>query len=115
LVLPPAAVEQARASIANATAAAHGIGGTDGQQLLAVARQGFIDGASTGLRIASVVAAVGAIAAWRFLPTHTQAKPGPNRSGGSDATLTPPQPSVEVVPPVRRASSPIVRNSDIVP
>jgi Major Facilitator Superfamily len=91
--LPPAVIEQAQASIANATAAAHGIGGTGGRQLLAVARQGFIDGASTGLLIASVVAALGAIAAWRFLPAQAQATSGPNRpAGGSHVTPAVPQP-----------------------
>jgi hypothetical protein len=67
--LPPELVEHAQASIANAAAVAHRLGGIEGQQLLVVARQGFIDGASTGLLIASVVAAVGAIAAWKFLPS----------------------------------------------
>jgi EmrB/QacA subfamily drug resistance transporter len=91
--LSPAVIEKAQASIANATAAAHGIGGTGGRQLLAVARQGFIDGASTGLLIASVVAALGAIAAWRFLPAQAQATSGPNRpAGGSHVTPAAPQP-----------------------
>jgi len=66
--LPPEAVERARSSIANAVAVADGIGGTAGRQLLAAARQGFVDGASTGLLIAAVVAALGAVAAWRYLP-----------------------------------------------
>jgi MFS transporter, DHA2 family, multidrug resistance protein len=56
--VPPEAVEQARASIANAAAVAHRLGGTEGEQLRMVAKQGFIDGAGTGLLIASVVAAL---------------------------------------------------------
>lgn len=66
--LSPAAVERAQASIANAVAVANGTGGPAGQQLLEAARQGFVDGASTGLLIAAVVAALGAVAAWRYLP-----------------------------------------------
>jgi EmrB/QacA subfamily drug resistance transporter len=66
--LPPEAVEQAQSSIANAVAVANRIGGSTGEHLLVIARGGFIDGASTGLSIAAAVAALGAIAAWCFLP-----------------------------------------------
>jgi EmrB/QacA subfamily drug resistance transporter len=88
--LPPEAVEEAQASIVNAVAVAHRLGAPSGEQLLAVARRGFIDGATTGLLIAAVVAALGAIAVWRFLPAYSQATP----SGESDATAPPPQRAV---------------------
>jgi EmrB/QacA subfamily drug resistance transporter len=73
--VPPEAVEQAQSSLANAAAVAHRIGGIPGQHLLVVARQGFVDGASTGLSIAAAVAALGAIAAWCFLPTTAPTSP----------------------------------------
>jgi EmrB/QacA subfamily drug resistance transporter len=76
--LPPGAVERAQASIASAGAVAHELGGTAGQQLLAAARQGFVDGASTGLLIASAVAALGAVVAWRYLPASADPTSYPN-------------------------------------
>jgi hypothetical protein len=100
--LPPELVEQAQASIANAAAVAHRLGGTEGERLLEVARQGFIDGASTGLLIASVVAALGAIAAWRFLPSSAQATPRPHTpSDATDAGATPSHHTARPAPPAR--------------
>jgi EmrB/QacA subfamily drug resistance transporter len=80
--LPPDLVEQAQASITNAAAVAHRIGGTDGDHLLEVARQGFVNGASTGLLIASIVAGLGAIVAWRYLPPHARATPHASAPAG---------------------------------
>jgi EmrB/QacA subfamily drug resistance transporter len=104
--LPPELVEQAQASIANAAAVAHRLGGTEGERLLEVARQGFIDGASTGLLIASVVAALGAIAAWRFLPSSAQATPRPHTpSDATDAGATPSHHTARPAPPDRPGSA----------
>jgi EmrB/QacA subfamily drug resistance transporter len=80
--LPPDLVDQAQASIANAAAVAHRIGGTDGEHLLEVARQGFVTGASTGLLIASIVAGLGAMVAWRYLPPHARATPHASAPAG---------------------------------
>jgi EmrB/QacA subfamily drug resistance transporter len=80
--LPPDLVEQAQASIANAAAVAHRLGGTDGEHLLEVARQGFVNGASTGLLIASIVAGLGAMVAWRYLPPHARATPHASAPAG---------------------------------
>jgi EmrB/QacA subfamily drug resistance transporter len=80
--LPPDLVEQAQASITNAAAVAHRIGGTNGDHLLEVARQGFVNGASTGLLIASIVAGLGAIVAWRYLPPHARATPHASAPAG---------------------------------
>jgi EmrB/QacA subfamily drug resistance transporter len=104
--LPPELVEQAQASIANAAAVAHRLGGTEGERLLEVARQGFIDGASTGLVIASVVAALGAIAAWRFLPSSAQATPRPHTpSDATDAGATSSHHTARPAPPDRPGSA----------
>jgi EmrB/QacA subfamily drug resistance transporter len=86
--LPPDAVGQADASIANAVAAAQRIGGATGTQLLDVARRGFINGASTGLLIASLVAVLGAIAAWKFMPAFAPTTPDTApRSARSDTPM----------------------------
>jgi hypothetical protein len=68
-------VEQAQACIANAAAVAHRIGGTDGEHLLEVARHWFVNGASTGVLIASIAAGLGAMVAWGYLPPHARATP----------------------------------------
>jgi EmrB/QacA subfamily drug resistance transporter len=108
--VPPEAVEQARASIANAAAVAHRLGGTEGEQLRMVAKQGFIDGAGTGLLIASVVAALGAIAAWRYLPSSAQATPHPTAaSGATDAAVTPHNHTAQPAP---RGSARLCERSD---
>jgi len=108
--VPPEAVEQARASIANAAAVAHRLGGTEGEQLRMVAKQGFIDGAGTGLLIASVVAALGAIAAWRYLPSTAQATPHPTAaSGATDAAVTPHNHTAQPAP---RGSARLCERSD---
>ena len=41
-------------------------------RIVATARQGFVEGASTGLAIAASVAAVGALLAWRFQPAKAR-------------------------------------------
>jgi len=68
--LPSAAVADASASIGSAVETARRLGGTQGHDLLTIARGAFIDGASRGLLTAAIVAVLGAIAAWLFLPAH---------------------------------------------
>jgi EmrB/QacA subfamily drug resistance transporter len=99
--LPPDLVDKAEASIANAATVAHRLGGTEGERLLEVARQGFTDGASTGLLIASVVATLGAIAAWRFLPSSAPATPRPTTPSATDLGVTPPHDTGQLATPDR--------------
>jgi hypothetical protein len=73
--LPADASAQAETSIANAAAVAHQTGGTSGDQILAIATRGFLDGASTGLLVAAGVATLGAIVAWRYLPPRMSPTP----------------------------------------
>jgi EmrB/QacA subfamily drug resistance transporter len=107
--LPPDLVEQAQASIANAAAVAHRLGGTDGEHLLEVARQGFVNGASTGLLIASIVAGLGAMVAWRYLPPHARATPHASAPAGR----SPPSswlPTAQAPPQARYSISPAERS-----
>jgi EmrB/QacA subfamily drug resistance transporter len=73
--LPADAAAHAETSIANAAAVAHQTGGTTGDQILAIATRGFLDGASTGLLVAAGVATLGAIVAWRYLPPRMSSTP----------------------------------------
>jgi EmrB/QacA subfamily drug resistance transporter len=66
--LPTDAVADAETSIANAGTVAQQTGGTTGEQILALASRGFLDGARTGLLVAAAVAVLGAVVAWRHLP-----------------------------------------------
>jgi EmrB/QacA subfamily drug resistance transporter len=74
--LPADAVVQAETSIASAAGVADQAGGTTGEQILALATGGFIDGARTGLLVAAAVAVLGAVVAWRYLPRGNIATPG---------------------------------------
>jgi EmrB/QacA subfamily drug resistance transporter len=74
--LPADAVAQAETSIANAATVAHQVGGTSGEQVLALATRGFLNGASTGLLVAAGVAVLGAIVAWRYLPARVRDRGG---------------------------------------
>jgi hypothetical protein len=87
--LPADAAAHSETSIANAAAVAHHTGGTTGDQILAIATRGFLNGASTGLLVAAGVATLGAVVAWRYLPprmTPTPANPTaatrPREEGG---------------------------------
>jgi EmrB/QacA subfamily drug resistance transporter len=75
--LPADAVAQAQTSITNANTVAHNIGGPTGGRILALATNGFVDGARTGLLVAAAVAVLGAIVAWRYLPPRVTAAPAP--------------------------------------
>ena len=66
---------EAQTSIAGAARAAEQAGGTTGDQILALATGGFIDGARTGLLVAAAVALLGAFVAWRCLPRRVVATP----------------------------------------
>jgi len=56
-----------------------------------VARQGFVDGATHGLLLAAIVAAVGGLIAWRYLPAasnpHHIATVDSDQPGNSDGTV----------------------------
>jgi MFS family permease len=73
--LPADAVAQAETSIASAARVAQQAGGSTGEQILALATGGFIDGARTGLLVAAAVALLGAVVAWRHLPPRGIATP----------------------------------------
>jgi EmrB/QacA subfamily drug resistance transporter len=73
--LPADAVAHAETSIANAATVADQTGGTTGEQILALATRGFLDGARTGLLIAAGVALLGAILTWRYLPARATPTP----------------------------------------
>lgn len=66
--LPADAVADAEVSITTAGAVAQQAGGTTGEQILALAIDGFLDGARAGLLVAAAVAVLGAIVTWRHLP-----------------------------------------------
>jgi tRNA-Thr(GGU) m(6)t(6)A37 methyltransferase TsaA len=67
-LLGPELLDEARASIAHGVSIAAAIDRSSGDQLLALARQGFIDGASRGLTIAAMLVGAGALVAWKFMP-----------------------------------------------
>jgi Major Facilitator Superfamily len=73
--LPADAVAQAETSIASTARVAQQAGGRTGEQILALATGGFIDGARTGLLVAAAVALLGAVVAWRHLPPGGIATP----------------------------------------
>jgi MFS family permease len=80
--LPADAVAQAETSIASAARVSEQAGGRTGEQILALATGGFIDGARTGLLAAAAVALLGAVVAWTYLPPRVVATP-PRRAGTS--------------------------------
>jgi hypothetical protein len=80
--LPADAVAQAETSIASAARVTEQAGGRTGEQILALATDGFIDGARTGLLVAAAVALLGAVVAWRYLPPWVVAT-SPRRAGTS--------------------------------
>jgi EmrB/QacA subfamily drug resistance transporter len=80
--LPADAVAQAKTSIASAARVSEQAGGRTGEQILALATGGFIDGARTGLLAAAAVALLGAVVAWTYLPPRVVATP-PRRAGTS--------------------------------
>ncbi|MGH2392643.1 MAG: hypothetical protein ACRDGH_03970 [Candidatus Limnocylindria bacterium] len=78
--LPADAVAQGETSIASAARVAQQAGGRTGEQILALATGGFIDGARTGLLVAADDALLGAVVAWRYLPPRGIATP-PGHAG----------------------------------
>jgi hypothetical protein len=75
--LPADAVAHAETSIANADTVAQHAGGPAGEQILALATSGFVNGAQTGLLVAAAVAVLGAVVAWRYLPPRVTTTPAP--------------------------------------
>jgi tRNA-Thr(GGU) m(6)t(6)A37 methyltransferase TsaA len=90
-LLSPSQQDQARASIAGAVSVVRDLDRSAGGQVLAVARQGFVDGATHGLLLAAIVAAVGGLIAWRYLPAasnpHHIATVDSDQPGNSDGTV----------------------------
>jgi hypothetical protein len=66
--LPADAFAQAETSIASTARVAQQAGGRTGEQILALATGGFIDGVRTGLLVAAAVALLGAVVAWSTSP-----------------------------------------------
>jgi EmrB/QacA subfamily drug resistance transporter len=86
-MVPADAVTQAETSIAGAARVAEQVGGTRGEQILALATGGFIDGARTGLLVAAVIALLGAVVAWRYLPRRIIATPPAARTSPRSAQV----------------------------
>ena len=77
--LPHAASDTAGSSLGGALTVAHQIGGPTGSQIADAAREAFIHGASKGLLVAIIAAALGALLALRYLPArNTDAEPAPD-------------------------------------
>ena len=77
--LPHAAGDTAGSSVGGALTVAHQIGGPTGSQIADAAREAFIHGASKGLIVAIIAAALGALLALRYLPArNTDAEPAPD-------------------------------------
>jgi EmrB/QacA subfamily drug resistance transporter len=71
--LPHGAADTARASLGGALSVAHQIGGPTGGHIADAAREAFVQGASKGLIVAVAAAAIGALAALRYLPARAEA------------------------------------------
>jgi hypothetical protein len=77
--LPDAASHTAGSSLGGALTVAHQIGGPTGSQIADAAREAFIHGASKGLLVAIIAAALGALLALRYLPArNTDSEPAPD-------------------------------------
>jgi hypothetical protein len=70
-LLTPDQLGHASTSITNAVSVAGQLEGSAGTEVLAIARQGFVDGVGGGLLVAAIVSAFGALVAWRFLPADS--------------------------------------------
>jgi hypothetical protein len=69
--LPDGARATARSSVGGALSVAEQIGGPAGNQIADAAREAFVAGATKGLLAAIIAAAIGAVAALRYLPAHS--------------------------------------------
>ncbi len=79
-------LDQARTSLAGAVSVAERLDAPTASQIVATARQGFVDGASIGLATAATVAALGALVAWRFLPAKAHGPSSAEAGGAVSAT-----------------------------
>jgi uncharacterized membrane protein YeaQ/YmgE (transglycosylase-associated protein family) len=68
--LPHGASDTARSSLGGAPTVAQYIGGPTGNHVADAARETFVAGASTGLFVAIIAAAIGAVIALRYLPAR---------------------------------------------
>ncbi len=96
-------LDQARTSLAGAVSVAAQLDAPTASQIVASARQGFVEGASIGLAIAAIVAALGALVAWRFLP----AKAG-RPSSAEDGGVVSATPGELQLQPIGRVESPLI-------
>jgi EmrB/QacA subfamily drug resistance transporter len=85
LPIPDAALEAARDSVQGAAIIAERAPAQGRELILDATRQSFLDGLSAGVRVAAVATALGALAAWRFLP----ARAVPDRPGQEGSSMTP--------------------------
>jgi EmrB/QacA subfamily drug resistance transporter len=80
-LLTPDQLAQARTSLAGALSVAADYDAPAASGITATARQGFVEGASIGMAIAAIVAGLGALVAWRFLPANARRAPSAAASG----------------------------------
>ncbi len=85
--LPAPVLDAARESMAAAMITAGSLPGDLGAEVLAAAQSAFIDGLSAGSVVAAVVAALGSIAAFAFLPAQSRMR--------QDPVSTEPRPGVD--------------------
>ncbi len=85
--LPHGASESARSSLGGALTVAHHMGGPTGNHVADAAREAFVAGASKGLLVAIVAAALGALLALRYLPARNT-EPEPARTSQSPVAVT---------------------------
>src|SRR4029453_8007336 len=84
--LPPGPRDTARSSLGGALTVAHHIGGPTGNHVADAAREAFVAGASKGLLVAIVAAALGALLALRYLPARNT-EPEPVRTNQSPVAV----------------------------
>jgi hypothetical protein len=84
--LPHDASDTARSSLGGALTVAHHIGGPTGNHVADAAREAFVTGATKGLLVAIVAAALGAVLALRYLPARNT-EPEPARTSPSPVAV----------------------------
>jgi len=70
---PASLVEQASSSVQSGVAAGRELGGTLGQQVVAVSHQSFVSGYHLGVLVAAAIVLVAAVAVFRWLPARAAA------------------------------------------
>jgi EmrB/QacA subfamily drug resistance transporter len=99
---PASLVEQASSSVQSGVAAGRELGGTLGQQVVAVSHQSFVSGYHLGVLVAAAIVLVAAVAVFRWLPARAAAADDgvvpAGAPGDADALGTVPAP-VDAPPP----------------